>query len=219
MKGDKQHCYICHVEVVDTPEWKVGHIAFHQEQATRPEINADTIVKTEEAPQLQKETPPPAVTNAVEPKKEIKDKLIIESEKYVVEDMGSSKPPQLLNNAEKWKTAEERILACEAYCKYLERGRSKMYYPEADENTIQRYIKKYPAEFRAEKIADAERRGLAYIESLGFQGVTGRIPGFNPTTWIFITKNKLGWRDKQDITTNDDKISTVHVYKPQRNEE
>jgi hypothetical protein len=106
--------------------------------------------------------------------------------------------------AEKWKTPEERILACERYCEYVRRGRSKKYYPEADENTIRRYMEKYPEEFRAEKIRDAERAGFAYIESIGFKGMTGGIKGFNATTWIWITKNKLNWRDKVQMVEADD---------------
>lgn len=106
--------------------------------------------------------------------------------------------------AEKWKTPEERIIACEKYCEYLRRGRSKRYYPEADENTIKRYMEKYPEEFRPEKIKDAERAGLAYIENIGFKGMTGAIKGFNATTWIWITKNKMNWRDKVEYVETDD---------------
>lgn len=108
----------------------------------------------------------------------------------------------------KWKTVEERVLACEAYCEYLRKGRSKRYYPPADENTINRYIKDFPEQFRPEKIVEAERAGLAYIESIGFKGAIGQLKGFNPAAWIFITKNKLGWRDKQDVTTNDKDLPT-----------
>ena len=105
----------------------------------------------------------------------------------------------------KWKTPEERIAACKRYCEYLRRGFSKCYYPEAREDTIKRYMDVYPNEFVKEKIEDAERAGLGRIESIGFDGMMGKVPGFSASTWIFITKNKLKavYRDEVGIGGKD----------------
>lgn len=106
--------------------------------------------------------------------------------------------------AEKWKTAEERIVACEQYCAYLRQGRSKRYYPEADTKTILNYIEKYPEEFRAEKIADAERMGLAALEARIMAASVGKIPGANATLLIWLSKNKLGWRERVQVVDDED---------------
>lgn len=106
----------------------------------------------------------------------------------------------------KYKTSEERKALCQRYIDYIQTGRSKEYFPDCAIQTFERYVKDFPEDFDTEKIAEAERIGLGKLESFGFDGMMGKIPGFNPTTWIFITKNRLGWRDKQDLTSADNKL-------------
>ena len=45
---------------------------------------------------------------------------------------------------------------------------------------------------------------LLFFEKLGRAGITGKINGFNASTYIFTMKNKCNWTDKQEIdaTTN-----------------
>jgi hypothetical protein len=116
--------------------------------------------------------------------------------------------PEGNNYNEKWKTAEERIVACEQYCSYLRQGRSKKFYPDADENTIKRYIETYPKEFRPEKIADAERKGLSALELSLMNASLGKIPNANATLLIWLSKNKLNWRDKVDHTSDGKALPT-----------
>lgn len=101
----------------------------------------------------------------------------------------------------KFKTPEERRSLCRRYIEYIQTGRSKEYFPDCAVQTFERYVKDFPEDFDTEKIAMAERLGLGKLEAAGFDGMMGKIPGFNTTAWIFITKNRLGWRDKQDFTS------------------
>jgi hypothetical protein len=101
----------------------------------------------------------------------------------------------------KYKTPEERQVLCRQYIEYIKTGKSKEYFPPCSIQTFERYVKDFPQDFDTEKIEEAERRGLGRLEEIGFDGMMGKIKGFNPTTWIFVTKNRLGWRDKQDLTS------------------
>ena len=38
---------------------------------------------------------------------------------------------------------------------------------------------------------------------------TEKLKGFNAATWIFAMKNKLVWRDQNDITTNGENINLI----------
>lgn len=38
-----------------------------------------------------------------------------------------------------------------------------------------------------------------FYEKIGLMGMTGKMPGFNASSWIFSMKNRFGWRDKANI--------------------
>lgn len=115
--------------------------------------------------------------------------------------------PQDNQFALKYKTPEERKALCQSYIDYIKTGKSKEYFPECSIQTFQRYVKDFTEDFDTEKIEEAERIGMGKLEEVGFDGMMGKIHGFNVTAWIFITKNRLGWRDKHDVTSQDQKIN------------
>lgn len=41
----------------------------------------------------------------------------------------------------------------------------------------------------------------------------------NPTAWIFNMKNRFKWTDRQDMTTDGEKIEGVMIYKPEKHDE
>lgn len=47
------------------------------------------------------------------------------------------------------------------------------------------------------KIGEAKSR--YYWEKIGMDGMMGKIKGFRPVVWIFIMKNRFGWRDNVNI--------------------
>ena len=68
-------------------------------------------------------------------------------------------------------------------------------------DTIYEWAKKYP------EFDEAKRTGAAlsllFWEKLGVAGAVGKVPGFNPTTWIFNMKNRFGWRDRQELEVSE----------------
>jgi hypothetical protein len=108
--------------------------------------------------------------------------------------------PEGNNYNMKWKTPEERKAACESVCKHLEQGLSQNCFPDADWDTVERYMKEFPQDFPSEKIKEARRKGRMLWEGMGRDGAFGKVPNFNATSWIFNMKNryKEDWRDKHE---------------------
>lgn len=50
----------------------------------------------------------------------------------------------------------------------------------------------------AKKVARQKQR-LAF-EKIGMNATLGKIPGFNATAFVWLSKNMLGWRDRQEVT-------------------
>lgn len=123
------------------------------------------------------------------------------------------------NFAMKWKTEEERRAACKEYCDYLRKGLPKEYYGPAGPETIKTYIKNYPMDFDTEEITRAEREGKQKLIEIGYAGMLGKIPKFQSRTWEFVTQNMTHFKLRQDMTSNDEKIEGVVLYKPEKNTE
>ena len=63
-----------------------------------------------------------------------------------------------------------------------------------NKDTLYEWIKKYP-EF-SDSIKEGEALSLAFWERLGIEGTSGKLIGFNSSSWIFNMKNRAHWRDK-----------------------
>ena len=79
-------------------------------------------------------------------------------------------------------------LSKEATCAELGISKSMMY----------RYIEEHE-EFR-DAIKKAELACRRWWEEKGRLAVQGQIEGFNATAYVWMTKNILNWKDKQEIT-------------------
>jgi transposase-like protein len=47
----------------------------------------------------------------------------------------------------------------------------------------------------SDTIKRGEAQSLLYWEQAGIDGMIGKIKGFRPAVWIFVMKNRFGWRD------------------------
>lgn len=68
------------------------------------------------------------------------------------------------------------------------------------------------------EFSEAYKRGSAYSRKFWEDlGIVGTVEGknFNATTWIFNMKNRFKWTDRQDITTDGEKITGPTIYLPQ----
>lgn len=73
-------------------------------------------------------------------------------------------------------------------------------------------------ELYAESLAYSIKKGLENSESvwsqIGYDGMTGRIKGFNVVAWIFNMKNRFKWQDKHDH-----EVKQTHEYIGQTDEQ
>lgn len=56
----------------------------------------------------------------------------------------------------------------------------------------------------SDSIKEGEAKSRYYWEKIGMDGMMGKVKGFRPAVWIFIMKNRFGWRDNviiQEETT------------------
>lgn len=65
--------------------------------------------------------------------------------------------------------------------------------------------KKENKEF-SEAVKDGVNASRLFWENLGVEGARGS-GEFNATAWIFNMKNRFGWKDKQDVTSNNETIN------------
>jgi len=70
-------------------------------------------------------------------------------------------------------------------------------------DTMHEWAKRHP-EF-SDAIKKGEHLSEAWWCKLGRKGAAGEAD-INPTVWIFNMKNRFGWRDKQDVTTDGGKL-------------
>jgi hypothetical protein len=116
------------------------------------------------------------------------------------------------NNAMKFKMSEERQALCQLYCDHMASGLSKDSFLYCDMQTLDRYVKDFPVDFDTKKMDEAERKGRLHWEKMGHEmAVSGQ---GNATVWIFNMKNRFKWTDRQDITSDGEKVVGPTVYLP-----
>ena len=77
-------------------------------------------------------------------------------------------------------------------------------------NVFHKWMNK--GEFRM-AVEEGKKYSQLWWETQGIRAVQGEIKGFNSAVWIFNMKNRFGWRDKQEITGDEDKPISVRVVK------
>lgn len=100
----------------------------------------------------------------------------------------------------KFPTPESRQKMWQEFCDHISSGLSMKSFAGCDDETAFDYGRKYPEDCPAEDLQEAKRKSLLFWEKIGIGGVTGKIEGFNASTWIFNMKNRAGWADKVDAT-------------------
>lgn len=123
--------------------------------------------------------------------------------------MGNKPAPKGNKYKEKFKTQEERQKLCDAWCEHLQNGYSKQSFPLCDYDTIERYVKLYPADFPADRLEKAMKINRMFWEGLGIDGTKGKINNFNASSWKYNMANRFGWRDKQDHTSDNKPIPFI----------
>jgi len=71
----------------------------------------------------------------------------------------------------------------------------------ASRETLYNWTEKYPEFFDTKK--QYEPMSWLFWEKMGRSGAAGKIPNFNAAAWIFNMKNRMGWRDKHEISTEE----------------
>ena len=106
-------------------------------------------------------------------------------------------------NKKKYKNLQSQKKIVNLFLLHLSSGYSKDSFPECDYRTVEKMIQELKME---NKLRQAERKCLKYWEEQGIKGMTGKIPFFNATTWIFNMKNRFSYADNIKITTDEIKI-------------
>lgn len=74
-------------------------------------------------------------------------------------------------------------------------------------DTACEWVKKHPEFAEARKCHKSNL--AAFYHKLGLDIVTGKIEGASATTYIWMTKNLLGWRDRLEQVDDDDTLEFV----------
>jgi len=109
----------------------------------------------------------------------------------------------------KFGTPEKRRAMWEAFCQHVADGYSIKSFPLCDEDTCYSYAERFPEDCPRSEFNDAKRKGLLFWEKIGTAGATGKLEGFNATSWIFNMKNRAGWTDKTETRNVDENGKTV----------
>ena len=103
---------------------------------------------------------------------------------------------------------------CKDIVAFMKRGYSKTVIAaqlKINPDTLRRWIKEH------KELADAIEEGMMHSqlwwETLGIRGASGKVKGFNASAWVFNMKNRFGWKDKQEISGDEDRPISVRVVK------
>lgn len=93
---------------------------------------------------------------------------------------------------------------CQKLIEHMKGGLSfKTFGAEIDvaEDTLHDWCKKH------KEFSESKNKGRAlqeqFYEKFGRGAMAGKVPGFNATAFIWMTKNMLRWRDRHEITGSD----------------
>ncbi len=100
----------------------------------------------------------------------------------------------------KFPTPEKRKEMWQALCDHVSQGYSMKSFPVCDDETCWDYAEKFPDDCPWDELRVAQRKSLLFWERIGTAGATGKLEGFNATSWIFNMKNRAGWTDKIENT-------------------
>jgi len=100
----------------------------------------------------------------------------------------------------KFPTPELRQKMWREFCDHVASGLSIKSFPICNDETALEYCRKFPEDCPEEDLQEAKRKSLLFWEKIGIGGATGKIEGFNASSWIFNMKNRAGWADKVDST-------------------
>lgn len=104
---------------------------------------------------------------------------------------------------------------CEMLVNHMAKGLSfESFGGEIDvwKEALYNWVKRYP-EFSNAKDR-GHLKGLLFMEKIGQAATMGKIPGFNYRPWLMKMKNSFGYKDRLDITSEDEKVETVTIYLP-----
>lgn len=79
-------------------------------------------------------------------------------------------------------------------------------------DSIYQWVAKHKDFADARSIGYAE--GLLYMEKVGKAAMLGKIPGFRDKMHNMKMKNIYGWKDRVDVTSNDEAVQPAVVYIP-----
>jgi hypothetical protein len=87
----------------------------------------------------------------------------------------------------------------------LTKGKSKAHVCAAigvSHETLNQWLNPDSEYFAGDGLSEAIKKGVKYSEAtwmdIGYDGMTGKIKGFNVVAWIFNMKNRFKWQDKHD---------------------
>lgn len=94
---------------------------------------------------------------------------------------------------------EEKLI--KAYCRHISRGYSENSFPDAEAEDVERLARETDEKSGGEThyyqiIGIAKRQSRLMWERIGLRGILGKEKKFNGSAWMFVMKNRFGWKDK-----------------------
>jgi transposase len=102
-----------------------------------------------------------------------------------------------------------KIEYCEQLVEHMKRGFSFASFgaiADCSEETLHEWKRVHP-EF-SESATRGRTKSMFFWEDLGVEGTTEG-NHFNALSWKFNMQNRFGWKDKQDVTTDGEKIQVI----------
>lgn len=101
---------------------------------------------------------------------------------------------------------------CEMVIEHMKQGlsiRSFCAVVDIHEDTAYEWIKVHP-DF-SEAVKKGRQQQIAFFEKTGIAAAHGKIPNFNAAAYIWLSKNMIGWRDKVELSGDENKPIHIHA--------